>query len=161
MSASSIVRAALRHRRSLAIVSVILTVASLAGPQFAAVAAADTWWRPVTQQTAPAPDTPLTDTLVPFEATGLPAGAARGMPQRATLPPGFNLKHVHGGPSYVYVISGSLDIIDADGTKATYRAGDFFWEPVGRTHTAQTSEGAELFILRFVVPGAEGTVPVK
>jgi quercetin dioxygenase-like cupin family protein len=83
------------------------------------------------------------------------------MPQRATLPPGFNLKHVHGGPSYVYVISGSLDIIGADGTKATYRAGDFFWEPVGRTHTAQTSEGAELFILRFVVPGAEGTVPVK
>jgi len=56
------------------------------------------------------------ETMQPFDATGLPAGAARGMPVRRTFPPGFNLKHVHGGPTYVYVISGSLDIIDSQGT---------------------------------------------
>jgi hypothetical protein len=41
-----------------------------------------------------------------------------------------------------------------------YHAGDFFWEPVGHIHTAQTTEGAELFILRFLAPAAEGTIPV-
>ena len=99
--------------------------------------------------------------MEPFDATGLPSGSAKAVPQRASLPPGFNLKHVHGGPSYVYVISGSLEIVDADGSKATYRTGDFFWEPVGRRDTAQTSDGAELFILRFLAPGAEGTIPVQ
>lgn len=96
-----------------------------------------------------------------FDATGLPAGPAKGVPQRSTLPPGFNLKHAHGGPTYVYVLAGSLDVIDADGSLSTYGAGDFFWEPTGRTHTAQSAEGAELFILRFLAPRAEATIPVQ
>src|ERR687883_1314223 len=57
--------------------------------------------------------------LEPFEVTGLPAGSAKGIPQHATLPPGFSLKHVHGGPSYVYVLARSLDIIDSDGSTAS------------------------------------------
>jgi quercetin dioxygenase-like cupin family protein len=76
-----------------------------------------------------------------------------------SLPAGFNLKHAHGGPTYVYVISGSIDIIDADGNKTTYQPGDFFWEPVGMIHTAQTSDPAELFVLHFLAPGAAVTIP--
>jgi quercetin dioxygenase-like cupin family protein len=115
-------------------------------------------------------DSPLTttaaaqagpSTLEAFDATGLPNGSARGVPMHTVLPAGFTLKHVHGGPSYVYVISGSLDIIAADGETTTYHAGEFFWEPGGRVHTAHTTESAELFILRFLAPGAEGTIPVQ
>jgi hypothetical protein len=61
----------------------------------------------------------------------------------------------------VYILSGSVDIIDADGATASYRTGDFFWEPGGRTHTAQSTTGAELFILRFLTPGSEGTIAVQ
>lgn len=123
----------------------------------ATIASADEWWLPVAQTTVAAESAPR---LEPFEATGLPSGQVRGIPQRATLPPGYNLKHAHGGPTYVYVLGGSLSVTDADGSQ-TYRAGDFFWEPVGRTHTAETSEGAELFILRFLAPRAEATIPVQ
>ena len=110
--------------------------------------------------TAAAQDVP-TGSMTPFEVTGLPAGAARGVPAHTTLPPSFTLKHVHGGPSYVYVIAGSVDITEADGQKTTYDAGQFFWEPAGRIHTVQTTERAELFILQFLPPGAEGTIPAQ
>jgi Cupin domain len=96
-----------------------------------------------------------------FDATGLPSGSVKGIPQHTALPPDFTLKHIHGGPSYVYVISGSLDIIEGDNSRVTYHAGDFFWEPVGHTHTVQTTERAEIFVLRFLTPGAEGTVEVQ
>lgn len=133
-----------------------VTVAGLAASAMAtSPVSADRWWQATAAQPSPG-------MLEPFDATGLPAGPARGIPSRATLPPGFNLKHVHGGPSYVLVLEGSVDIIHhADGTTATYRAGDFFWEPVGRLHTAQSAGGAELFILRFLTPGAEGTIPAS
>ena len=140
-------------------IAVLAAVASLAVSLLASVPAfADPWWKegPTTMAAAQA----APPALEPFDATGLPAGPVRGVPQRATLPPGFSLKHVHGGPSYVYVISGSVDIIDSDGSRVTHQAGDFFWEPVGHVHTAQSAEGAELFTLRFLAPGAEATIPL-
>src|SRR5581483_5045849 len=51
--------------------------------------------------------------LSTFQAIALPAGPATGVPVYAALPVGFTLKHVHGGPTYVYVISGDLQISDA------------------------------------------------
>jgi quercetin dioxygenase-like cupin family protein len=99
--------------------------------------------------------------LVPFEAIGLPAGQAAGVPSRLTLPAGTNLKHVHGGPTYVYVLSGSLDIIDGDGSRATYTSGDFFAEAPGHIHTVQVAKSAEVLLLQFLPPGAEATVPVQ
>jgi hypothetical protein len=101
------------------------------------------------------------DTLVPFEASGLPAGEVRGIPRRMSLPAGFNLKHAHGGPTYVYVISGSIDIVDTEGNTSTYNPGDFFWEPVGFIHTARTTDPAELFVLHFLAPGAAATIPTS
>jgi quercetin dioxygenase-like cupin family protein len=76
------------------------------------------------------------------------------------LPAGTSLKHIHGGPTYVYVLSGNLSILDADGSTAAYTAGDFFPEAPGHVHTVQTAGGAEVFILQFLPPGAEGLVPV-
>jgi rhodanese-related sulfurtransferase len=99
------------------------------------------------------------DTLVPFEASGLPAGEVRGIPRRMSLPAGWSLKHAHGGPTYVYVISGSIDITDTDGNTTSYQPGDFFWEQVGFIHTAHTSDPTELFVLHFLAPGAAITIP--
>src|SRR5437773_2591123 len=59
-----------------------------------------------------------------FDAVGLPAGMAIGTAARGTLPPGLNFRHAHGGPEYVYVISGSFTVITDEGAN-TYNAGDF------------------------------------
>jgi quercetin dioxygenase-like cupin family protein len=99
--------------------------------------------------------------LEPFEVVGLPAGQAKGVPSCLALPAGTNLKHVHGGPTYVYVLSGSLDIIDGDGSQAKYTAGDFFAEAPGHIHTVQVAQAAEVFVLQCLPPGAEATIPVQ
>jgi rhodanese-related sulfurtransferase len=101
------------------------------------------------------------ETLVPFDANGLPAGEARGIPRRMSLPAGWSLKHAHGGPTYVYVISGSIDITDTEGNTSTYQPGDFFWEQVGFIHTAHAPEATELFVLHFLSPGAAATIPTS
>ena len=107
-----------------------------------------------------APAGSQTQGMEPFEASGLPAGRAIGVPVRRAFPPGFSLKHAHGGPTYVYVLSGTLNVTDASGNTVTYRAGDFFWEPAGYIHTAQTAEGADVFILFLLPPSAEAIIPV-
>lgn len=102
------------------------------------------------------------NSLEPFDAIGLPAGRATGVPSRLTLPAGTNLKHIHGGPTYVYVLSGTVDVVESDGTRTSYSAGDFFSEPPGHVHTAQVAAGAaDVFVLQFLPPGAEATVPVQ
>jgi quercetin dioxygenase-like cupin family protein len=99
-------------------------------------------------------------TLSPFKATGLPAGAATGVPQLLVFPAGFTLKHTHGGPTYVYVVSGELIISDNAGVK-TYPAGSFFWESPGHVHTVHTTRPSQAFVLTFLPPGADATIPVK
>lgn len=98
--------------------------------------------------------------LAPFAATGLPAGPATGVPQHLVFPAGFTLKHTHGGPTYVYVLTGTLIISDSAGTK-TYPAGSFFSESPGHVHTVHTTAAAEAFVLTFLPPGADATIPVK
>jgi quercetin dioxygenase-like cupin family protein len=102
------------------------------------------------------PITPLTT----FPAIALPAGTATGAPSYAALPAGFTLKHTHGGPTYVYVISGDLAISDNTGT-VTYCAGSFFSEPPGHVHTLHVVQPSEIFVLQFLPPGADGTIPVQ
>jgi Cupin domain len=156
MSIRLITRSARGVHRSALVAGGFATVAIVVVAAVAvATAAAESPTTIVAAQDAP------TGSMTPFEVTGLPAGAARGVPAHTTLPPSFTLKHVHGGPSYVYVIAGSVDITEADGQKTTYDAGQFFWEPAGRVHTVQTTERAELFILQFLPPGAEGTIPAQ
>jgi len=106
-----------------------------------------------TTRAAPAP-------LSPFPATGLPAGLATGVPQHLSFPAGFTLKHTHGGPTYVYVLAGTLTISDNAGVK-TYPAGSFFSESPGHVHTVYTAHPAEAFVLTFLSPGADAMIPVK
>lgn len=109
-----------------------------------------------------APASQSGSSLEPFEAIGLPAGPSTGVPSRIALPAGTDFKHVHGGPTYVNVLRGRLDIVDSDGSLKSYSAGDFFSEPPGHVHTVQVTNGAaEVFVLQFLPPGAEGSVPVQ
>lgn len=101
--------------------------------------------------------------LVPpaqFRAADLPMGAATGNPSFLKLPAGFTLKHYHGGPTYVYVISGALSVSDAAGTKV-YCTGSFFAEPPNHVHTAHALRPTQLFALTLLAPGKQATVPVK
>jgi quercetin dioxygenase-like cupin family protein len=98
--------------------------------------------------------------LAEFPAVGLPAGPAIVQPVHLIFPHGLTSKHIHGGPTYVYVIRGLLQVSDAKGTK-TYGAGGFFWERTGYIHTLHVVKDTEVFSLRFVPPGTEGTVEVK
>jgi quercetin dioxygenase-like cupin family protein len=102
---------------------------------------------------------PLTP-LATFSASALPAGSATGAPVYAAFPAGFTLKHVHGGPTYVYVISGDLEITDAQGT-VRYCTGSFFAEAPGHVHTLHVVQRSEVFYLVFLPPGAESLIPVK
>jgi quercetin dioxygenase-like cupin family protein len=98
--------------------------------------------------------------LTAFHANALPAGSAMGVPTYASFPAGFTLKHVHGGPTYVYVISGDFTISDSHGT-ITYCAGSFFSEAPGHVHTLHVITPTEVFILAFLPPGADATIPVQ
>ena len=98
--------------------------------------------------------------LAEFPAIGLPAGPAIVQPVHLIFPSGLITKHTHGGPTYVYVIRGLVQVSDEKGTK-TYGAGGFFWERTGYIHTLHVIKDTEVFSLRFVPPGTEGTVEVK
>jgi quercetin dioxygenase-like cupin family protein len=100
-----------------------------------------------------APNVPLGS----FDATGLPGGPVTGVARRTMVAPGFNLKHVHGGNLYAFVASGAFTV-EVRGERTTYRTGEFFWEPLGLEHTAISEEGAELYILQFLTPGAAATL---
>ena len=98
--------------------------------------------------------------LARFAATGLPVGPATGVAWRKIFPAGFTSRHLHGGPGYIYVISGVVQLSDAAGS-TTYRAGTFFWEPAGHVHTMRVVEQATLFVLRFLPPGATDTTVAR
>ena len=95
-----------------------------------------------------------------FVATGLPRGSVVGVPLHQRYPAGFTLKHLHPGPRYIFVISGTVQISDAAGSK-TYSTGMFFWEPAWHVHTLHVVQEAEVFTLTFVAPGAKPVIPVK
>jgi quercetin dioxygenase-like cupin family protein len=98
--------------------------------------------------------------LQPFVAAGLPTTKAIGVPLHQWFPAGFTLKHLHPGNRYVFIITGTVQISDAAGTK-TYSTGMFFWEPARHVHTLHVLHDAEIFTLTFVAPGAKVVIPVK
>jgi quercetin dioxygenase-like cupin family protein len=105
---------------------------------------------------------PVGPAMYPFVATSLPAGRIIGVPQHVIVPAGYTLKHMHPGPHYVYIISGSEQITDDHGTK-TYSAGMFFWEPAWHVHMLHTLTRVEAFSIYFVPPAyaQKVTIPVK
>jgi quercetin dioxygenase-like cupin family protein len=104
---------------------------------------------------------PVVVALAKFQAAGLPTGPAVGIAQRRTFAAGFSSpKHMHSGPTYIYVVSGTLEIIDDQGTR-TYSAGSFVWKPAMRVLTIASPTGATIFLLAFMKPGAQFEIPVK
>jgi quercetin dioxygenase-like cupin family protein len=99
--------------------------------------------------------------LADAPAVDLPAGPATYHALHIIYPAGYTSKHVHGGPSFIYVISGVFQIIDDKGTR-TFHAGTFDFEPPAHVHTFHVIQaGTAIFSLRFLPPGAEATIPVK
>lgn len=150
-------------RRSTAALRIAVPVLVTVGITAAAVGASTNGDARVAQSVAPgaAPTGQQPPALERFEASGLPAGPAIGNPVHTTFPAGTNLKHIHGGPTFVYVIAGTAMITEADGTTVTYGPGSFFWEPPGHVHTIFVPQMVEVFFIQFLPPGAEATVPVQ
>jgi len=98
--------------------------------------------------------------LARFAATGLPVGPATGVAWRKMFPAGFTSRHLHGGPGYIYVISGVVQLSDAAGS-TTYRDGTFFWEPSGHIHIMRILRRATPFVLRFLPSGATDTTVAR
>lgn len=120
---------------------------------------------PGAQATIPeAPATGPTNTqrtiLGTIDASDLfPTGPLNGTASTTTFPTGYMLKHYHGGPRFIYVLSGTEEITDDAGTK-TYHAGDFFMEMRGHLHTAHTIAQTQVFALDFLQPGIKTTYPL-
>ncbi len=135
---------------------VLLLVALNAGTFHSSAAA-----HAVTLSAAAGP-VPVGPSLQPFVATGLPTGRSIGVPQHIVMPTGYTLKHMHPGNHYVFVLSGKVQITDAQGTR-TYSAGMFLWEPAWRVHTVRVLQRAEIVGLLFVPPSytQRVTIPVK
>ena len=139
------------------IVSIVVLLAALNAGVLYAVAASHPGSAPLLG--GPKPTGPA---MYPFVAAGLPAGRIIGVPQHVIMPAGFTLKHEHPGPHYVYIISGTVQITDAQGTK-TYSAGMFLWEPAWHVHTVHALTRVEAFWIFFVPPAytQKLTIPVK
>jgi quercetin dioxygenase-like cupin family protein len=144
-------------RRSL--IALLLAAGLISGVQRSAVASHSSAGAAGAGCTTASRAKPLTP-LATFRASALPAGTATGVPVYAAFPAGFTFKHVHGGPTFVYVIAGDLEITDAQGT-VTYCAGSFFSEAPGHVHTLHVIQPSEVFYLQFLPPGADGTIPLK
>ena len=140
----------LRHcLLALALAATGLIPSAVLGRTLIAGVSASTAKDPCATATRTKPLAPLAD----FPATGLPAGLATGHPEYDLLPPSSPWKHSHGGPVYVYIISGEIKISDEHGT-VTYCAGSFFHEPAGQVHTLTVPRTSEIFTLYIMPPGA-------
>jgi hypothetical protein len=87
----------------------------------------------------------------------LPAGPVEVRAETVVLPAGFRSRHMHGGPTFNTVESGSVEIADENGTNA-YEAGEFFLEPARAPHTIRVLADARLDVVRLLPPGAQATI---
>jgi hypothetical protein len=100
------------------------------------------------------PEVVATDTLA-----SLPPAPVQVRAETVVLPSGFRSRHRHGGPTFNFVESGSVEIVDARG-RARHGRGGFFFEPAARTHTITVLEDATLRVVRLLPSGAEATTEV-
>jgi hypothetical protein len=143
--------------KRLVVAILVLVLAALNARAFSSAAAA----HPLMPRAAAKP-VPVGPPLQPFAATGMAKPYVIGVPQHQRYPAGYTLTHMHPGNRYVFVISGSLQVTDAQGTR-TYGPGAFFWETAWRVHTLHVLRAAETFALAFVPPDytQRVTLPLK
>ena len=108
----------------------------------------------------------------PMRATGTvaeaPVGTLENVPQppvrvlaeRIRLPARFESTRFHGGPTFVFVDFGRVEIT-IDEKKTVYGPSAFFFIPEGQIYTLRVLDTAQLGILRLLEPGAEGTTEVR
>jgi quercetin dioxygenase-like cupin family protein len=89
----------------------------------------------------------------------LPKGPLDVRAETVRLPAGFRSRHVHGGPTLNTVVSGRVEIDDADGTHE-YGPGEFFFEPGGEPHSILVLDDVRLDVVRLLPPGAQATTEV-
>lgn len=95
-----------------------------------------------------------------IDATGLfPTGPLTGSASLVTFPTGYMQKHYHGGPRFVYQLSGTIQLDDAAG-REVHQAGIFFVEPRGHVHTAHVLTQATNLVFDFLTPGTKSTYPL-
>ncbi len=86
----------------------------------------------------------------------LPAGPVTVRAETVMLAAGFRSRHVHGGPTFNVVRSGTVEIRDRQGT-FVYDRGDVFFEPAARSHEIRVLADARLDVIRLLPPGAAPT----
>jgi quercetin dioxygenase-like cupin family protein len=91
---------------------------------------------------------------------GLPEGAVSVRAETVLLPSGFRSRHVHGGPTFNTIESGTVEIQDERGT-SVYERGDFFFEPAGQPHVIRVLTDARLDVIRLLPPGAPETTELR
>lgn len=92
--------------------------------------------------------------------SSLPDGPVTVRAETVLLAAGFRSRHVHGGPTFNTIESGSVEIQDEHGTKV-YGPGDFFFEPAGRPHEIRVLADARLNVIRLLPPGAAETTELR
>jgi hypothetical protein len=89
----------------------------------------------------------------------LPDGPVTVRAETVLLEAGFRSRHVHGGPTFNSVESGTVEIRDQQGT-AIYGPGEFFFEPGARPHEIRVLADARLDVIRLIPPGEAATTEV-
>ncbi|MGH3019785.1 MAG: cupin domain-containing protein [Gaiellaceae bacterium] len=92
--------------------------------------------------------------------SGLPDGPVTVRAETVLLAAGFRSRHVHGGPTFNTIESGTVEIQNVDGTNV-YGPGDFFFEPAGRPHEIRVLTDTRLDVIRLLPPGAAETTELR
>ena len=80
--------------------------------------------------------------------------------ERIRLPARFQSTRYHGGPTFVFVDLGRVEV-EMDGAQTVYGPGAFFFIPAGQIYTLRVLETAQLGLVRLLEPGAEATTEVR
>jgi hypothetical protein len=90
----------------------------------------------------------------------LPDAPVEVRAETVLLPAGFRSRHVHGGPTFNAVRTGTIEIEDEIGTKV-YGPGEFFFEPADVPHSIHVLADARLDVVRLLPAGAAETTEVR
>jgi len=75
-------------------------------------------------------------------------------------PAGFESTRTHGGPTFMIVQAGEVEIVEG-GLARAYEAGEFFFREAARPYTMRILEAATLSVIRLLPPGAEATTELE
>ena len=92
--------------------------------------------------------------------SALPDAPVTVRAETVLLAAGFRSRHVHGGPTFNTIESGTVEIQDEQGTNV-YGPGGFFLEPAGHPHEIRVLTDARLDVIRLLPPGAAETTELR